>query len=388
MSSLARRLRGIFTAPLPATTKTPAKTIKRSSSNNSTLKEMVDKFKKSSGSKRFRSHYGYYEKAVLTLATAKKFSFIEDILEHQKQYNEISTEVFAVRLITLYGKAGMFEHAYKLFDEMPKLNCERTKFDKIDGFFQELPGNLGIVPDVVSYNIIVNAFCEMGSLDSALSVLDEMEKVGLEPDLITFNTLLNAFYQNGSYADGEKIWDLMKKNNVAPNVRSYNAKLRGLISENRMSEAVELIDEMKTSGIKPDVFTLSSLMKGFCNSGNLEEAKRWYSEIAKNELPPVRATYMILIPFLVEKGDFEMATELCKEVFSRRWLIEPALLQQVLEGLVKESKIEEATELVKLAKSKKFRITLELPSDKYYIFLLNFCSDLTQQAPSLAYDSF
>ncbi|KAL6333822.1 hypothetical protein AAG906_029008 [Vitis piasezkii] len=315
MSSLARRLRGIFTSPLPATTKTPAKTIKRSSSNNSRLKEMVDKFKKSSDSKRFRSRYGYYEKA----------------------YNEISTEVFAVRLMTLYGKAGMFEHAHKLFDEMPKLNCERTvvsfnallsvcvnskKFDKIDGFFQELPGNLGIVPDVVSYNIIVNAFCEMGSLDSALSVLDEMEKVGLEPDLITFNTLLNAFYQNGSYADGEKIWDLMKKNNVAPNVRSYNAKLRGVISENRMSEAVELIDEMKTSGIKPDVFTLNSLMKGFCNAGNLEEAKRW------------------------------------------RWLIEPALLQQVLEGLVKESKIEEATELVELAKLKKFRITLELPSDK------------------------
>lgn len=379
MSSLARRLRGIFTSPLPATTKTPAKTIKRSSSNNSTLKEMVDKFKKSSDSKRFRSRYGYYEKAVLTLAKAKKFSFIEDILEHQKQYNEISTEVFAVRLMTLYGKAGMFEHAHKLFDEMPKLNCERTvmsfnallsvcvnskKFDKIDGFFQELPGNLGIVPDVVSYNIIVNAFCEMGSLDSALSVLDEMEKVGLEPDLITFNTLLNAFYQSGSYADGEKIWDLMKKNNVAPNVRSYNAKLRGVISENRMSEAVELIDEMKTSGIKPDVFTLNSLMKGFCNAGNLEEAKRWYSEIAIYELPPVRATYMTLIPFLVEKGDFEMATELCKEVCSRRWLIEPALLQQVLEGLVKESKIEEATELVELAKLKKFRITLELPSDK------------------------
>ncbi|XP_034680419.1 pentatricopeptide repeat-containing protein At1g55890, mitochondrial-like [Vitis riparia] len=129
----------------------------------------------------------------------------------------------------------------------------------------------------------------MGSLDSALSVLDEMEKVGLEPDLITFNTLPNAFYQN----------------------------------ENRMSEAVELIDEMKTSGIKPDVFTLNSLMKGFCNAGNLEEAKRWYSEIARNELPPVRATYMTLIPFLVEKGDFE----LCKEVCSRRWLIEPALLQ-------------------------------------------------------------
>ncbi|CBI41008.3 unnamed protein product, partial [Vitis vinifera] len=330
------------------------------------LKRLVQKFKKSSELDRFRTKTGIYEETVRRLASAKRFRWIEEILEEQKKYKDISREGFAVRLISLYGKSGMFDHAFKVFDEMPDQKCERSvlsfnallgacvhskKFDKIDGFFQELPGNLGVVPDVVSYNIIVNAFCEMGSLDSALSVLDEMEKVGLEPDLITFNTLLNAFYQNGSYADGEKIWDLMKKNNVAPNVRSYNAKLRGVISENRMSEAVELIDEMKTSGIKPDVFTLNSLMKGFCNAGNLEEAKRWYSEIARNELPPVRATYMTLIPFLVEKGDFDMATELCKEVCSRRWLIEPALLQQVLEGLVKESKIEEATELFLIFRS-------------------------------------
>ena len=74
---------------------------------------------------------------------------------------------------------------------MPKLNCERTvssfnallsacvnskKFDKIAGFFQELPASLGIVPDVVPHNIIVHAFCKMGYLDSALSVLEEMEK--------------------------------------------------------------------------------------------------------------------------------------------------------------------------------------------------------------------
>lgn len=379
MSSLARRLRSIFVAPLPAAAETPAKTINRPSSNSSGLKEMVQKFKKSSGSKRFRSSYGAYEKAVLTLARAKKFSLIEDILEHQKQFSEISKETFAVRLITLYGKAGMFEHAYKLFNEMPKLNCERTvmsfnallsacinskQFDKIDGFLQELPGSLGISLDVVSYNTIIHLFCEMGSLDSALLALDEMEKVGLEPNLITFNILLFAFYQNGSYADGEKIWELMKKRNVAPNIRSYNAKLRGLVLENRMTDAVELIDEMRTNGIKPDVFTFNSLINGFCNAGNPEEAKRWYREIVQNDVPPVRATYMSLIPFLVQKGDFEMATKLFKEVYSRRWTIERALLQQLLEGLVKESKIEEATELAELTKLKKFRITLELPSDK------------------------
>lgn len=331
---------------------------------------MAEKFKKSSESRRFRCRYGNYEQAVLTLARAKKFSFIEDILEHQKQYNDISNEVFTVRIITLYGKAGMFEQAYKLFDEMPNLKCERTvmsfnallsacvnseKFDQVSGFFQELPARLGIVPDVVSYNTIVKGFCESGSLDKALSVLDEMQKAGLKPDSITFNTLLFAFYGKGSYTDGEKIWDLMKKNNVTPNARSYNAKLRGLVSENRMTEAVELIDEMKTGGINPDVYTYNTLIKGFCDAGNPQEAKRWYREIGENEMSPVWATYMTLIPFFVEEGDFDMAYELCKDVYikrkdvsSRRWTIERALLEKVVDGLVKESKFEEATKLEQL----------------------------------------
>ncbi|XP_021719450.1 pentatricopeptide repeat-containing protein At3g13160, mitochondrial-like [Chenopodium quinoa] len=154
-------------------------------------------------------------------ANTKSFSLIEEILEDQKQYKDITDEGFTVRFICLYGKAGMFDHAHKLFDEMPELNCKRTvlsynallgtcvnskNFDKVDGFFRELPGKLSIKPDVVSYNTVIKAFCEMGSLDSALSLLDEMEKEGLRPNLITFNILLDAFYRKLRFLDGDKLW--------------------------------------------------------------------------------------------------------------------------------------------------------------------------------------
>uniref|UniRef100_A0A5B7AUV4 Pentatricopeptide repeat-containing protein n=1 Tax=Davidia involucrata TaxID=16924 RepID=A0A5B7AUV4_DAVIN len=273
----------------------------------------------------------------------------------------------------------MFEHAHKLFDEMPQLYCERTvmsfnallaacvnskKFDKIDDFFRELPEKLSIEPDRVSYNTVVKAFCGMGSLDSALEVLNEMGKNRLEPDLVTFNTLLDAFYRNKRFSDAEKLWGLMEDKNVVPNVRSYNPKLRALTSDNRISEAVELIEEMGRKGVKPDVYSFNALIKGFSDVGNLEEAKRWFGEIVRNDCAPDRSTFKMLVPFVCKKGDFDFALQLGKKVISGRHIIATETMQLVVDGLVKESKIEEAEELVELGKSNNyFYYKLKMPID-------------------------
>jgi pentatricopeptide repeat protein len=112
-------------------------------------------------------------------------------------------------------------------NEMPDQNCRirvlslnallgvnSKKFDFVDGLFKELPKKLSIEPDLISYNTVIKAFCQMGSFDSAVLLLDEMENKGLEPNLFTFNTLLNGLYGKGRVSDGEKIWELMLKKNV------------------------------------------------------------------------------------------------------------------------------------------------------------------------------
>lgn len=382
MSSIHRRLHGILTTSVRATTQ--HNKVKPSAQNVRTkdlkLEKMVENFKKSSESCRFRARYGIFESTVRRLASAKKFSMVEEILETQKKYPEISTEGFAIRLIVLYGKAGMFDHAQKMFDEMPGLNCPRTsksfnallaacvnakKFDKFEEIFQELPSQASIEVDVVSYNVLIKAYCEMGALDTAISMLDELEKHGLEPDSVTFNTLLEGLYRNGRFLDGDRIWAVMEGKNVVPGIRSYNSRLRGMVQDGRMLDAIKLIDEMRSKEITPDVISYNALIKGFCNDGKLEEAKQWYNELGRNELSPDRFTCTILIPLLIEEGDFDLALELSLEAMNRQFLIDRTLLQRLVDGLVKEAKIEEAMELVKLArKTKRFHYKLELSVDK------------------------
>ncbi|GFZ03163.1 tetratricopeptide repeat (TPR)-like superfamily protein [Actinidia rufa] len=351
-SSVYRRLHGLFTAtkttpslpksPKPTTAPAPAPAPARSlspadSSDAKTFRILVKKFKKASDSNRFRHrNHRSYETTVRRLAAAHKFSDIEDILEHQKKYPDITNEGFVVRLICLYGKSGMFDHAQKLFDEMPQLKCERTvmslnallsacvsskKFDKIGELLSEIPEKLSIKPDLISYNTVIKAFCEMA-----------------------------------------KVWELMKEKNVVPNARSYNPKLRALVAGNRIPEASELIEEMGIKGIKRDVFSYSALIKGFYDNGMLEEAKEWYKEMAKNDFKTLQVTFTKLGSLACEKGDFDFALELCKEAISQRCLVYSSMMQLVVDGLVKESKMEQAKELVELGKSNGyFHYKLKMP---------------------------
>ncbi|CAK9135459.1 unnamed protein product [Ilex paraguariensis] len=400
-SSLYRRLHGLFLKPKttvsskpttisakPTTSttvsnpKTPESTTATTttSSKEKRLKLLVKKFKKASNSPSFRLRISQYETTVQRLAKAKQFSLISDILEHQKQYSDITDERFIVRLISLYGKSGMFDQAQNLFDEMPQLKCDRTvmsfnallaacvnskKFDKISEFFRELPEKLSFEPDRVSYNTVIKAFCEMGSLDSAVVVIDEMEKNGIEPNFISFNTLIDAFYKSNQISDAEKMWEKMEQKNVVPNVRCYNPKLRWLVGDNRILEAVELIEEMEKKGVKPDIFSFKALIKGFCDDGNMEEAKKWYGKIVENDCVPDRVTFMTLIPFVCNKGDYQFGLELCKEALNRRCLVDTTIMQRMVDELVKESMVEEAKELVELGKSNRFfHYNLKFPKDE------------------------
>uniref|UniRef100_A0A6N2KZ11 Pentacotripeptide-repeat region of PRORP domain-containing protein n=1 Tax=Salix viminalis TaxID=40686 RepID=A0A6N2KZ11_SALVM len=274
-------------------------------------KKLVKKFKNASVNEHFRTKVAIYKETIRRLSASRKFDYVEEIIEDQKQYKDMSKEGFNARLISLYGSAGISK-----------------KFDEVEGLFRGLSEEIKIEPDLISYNTVMKAFCEMGSLDSAVSLLNEIKRKGLEPDLITFNTLLHGFYANGRFVDGERIWDLMKERNVEPNIRSYSAKLFGMASEKRMNDVVKVVEEMNSKGIKHDPFSYHALIRGFVNEDDFEKAKHWHGEMWKTGCKPHRLVFETLIPFAVEKGDLAFAFKLCKDVIHSKLVVQEALIQK------------------------------------------------------------
>ncbi|KAM3362554.1 pentatricopeptide repeat-containing protein, mitochondrial [Capsicum galapagoense] len=374
-SSLYRRLHGIFAVNHKVTGKLKTdnpKTTSLKSTKKRTPKlpekqevqTIVDNFKKSSESPKFRNRCLNYENAIRRLDNTS--SAIEDILEHQKQYPDISNEYFVSRLILLYGTAKMHEHARKLFEEMPNLKCQRTvfafnalleaharaeKYDLIKELFRQLPEELSIKPDVVSYNTLIKALWKTGSLDSAVSVMDEMENQGIKPDKVTFNTLLSAYNESKRFSEAEDLWALMQKKNVVVDVGGYTVRLRGLVANNQVNEAIELFEEMGKKDIIPNAICYNVMIKMYVDDGNWEEAKRWYVKMVENGRYPDKATLEMLIHLACEKDILDFALELCKKAIDSKVPLRKATMQRVVNALAEHSKLDDAKELVNLGKS-------------------------------------
>ncbi|CAF2127408.1 unnamed protein product [Brassica rapa] len=343
-------------------------------------KHITEKFKKACETEWFRKNKPVYERTVRRLAAAKKFEWIEEILEEQNKYPNMSKEGFVARIINLYGRAGMFENAQKVFDEMPQRSCKRTvlsfnallnacvnskKFDLVEGMFNELPGKLSIEPDIASYNTLIKGLCGKGSLVEAVALIDVIENKGLKPDHFSYNLLLHESYTKGHFDQGEEIWSRMVEKDVGRDIRSYNARLLGLALEMKSEEMVGLFEELKGNGIKPDVFTFTALVRGCAGEGKVDEAKMWYKELEKNGFRPMKLIFSSLLPAMCKAGDLESAFELCKEIFSKRLLVDGDIMQDVVDELVKGSKREEAEEIVELAnKNEYLQFKLRLSSEE------------------------
>jgi pentatricopeptide repeat protein len=117
-----------------------------------------------------------------------------------------------VRIIGLYGKAGMPGHALRTFQEMGMYGCPRTAkslnatmkvllrarmFDEALSLFEEGPEKYDVEVDDISCNAVVKMFYDMGDLRAAYRVMQGMERAGVRPDVITYTTLMAAFYKCG-----------------------------------------------------------------------------------------------------------------------------------------------------------------------------------------------
>nr|AYM00998.1 pentatricopeptide repeat protein [Salvia miltiorrhiza] len=358
-SSACRRLRHLL---LPK--RKPDSVVAVATSNTQAkFQNVVEKFKKLSNSGGFRAQRAPYKAAVRRLSRAGHFSHVEDILQHQKQYESIKNEHFTARLIHLYGQAKMLDHALQLFDEMPKLTARApfspstpssppaslAELRQGDRAVRELPAKLSIEPNAITYTSAMKAFCKTGSFDDAVSLLDEMAAKGVGPDAVTFSLLLGELYHSGRYLEGENAWNLMREKGVDPDVRCYNSRVQGMVSEKKMWEAVALVREMEQKGLRPNSYTYNVLIKGFVDEGNVEEVKNWYAALQESSsAAPDIFTYLRLVPFALDCIGVDLALELCKNSAGLKKKLPVAMVRRVSDELLKHSRVEDAKHLLHL----------------------------------------
>ena len=61
----------------------------------------------------------------------------------------------------------------------------------------DLMERVGVRPDVISYNILIDGHFLARRIDEAAKLLDGMVSVGLKPDFVSYNTLLHGYCKAG-----------------------------------------------------------------------------------------------------------------------------------------------------------------------------------------------
>ncbi|KAF5195717.1 Pentatricopeptide repeat-containing protein [Thalictrum thalictroides] len=303
---------------------------------------------------------------VKRLAKSRRFADIAKLIDSHKKNPKITQENYFSTLIRSYGLAGMYDHAFRLFNQMDELGTPRSsisfnalltaynvskKFDEVPKLFNEISEKFGISPDKISYGILIKSYCELSLPESAFSILKEMDEKKIEITAITYTTILDSFYKKRKVEGAEQIWKQMIEKGCTPDVTAYNVRIMHA-SWGKPEDVLSLIDEMTKAGLKPDIITYNYLCTCYFKNGMMEDANKVYQDLQENGCFPNPETFRLNIFYLCKSGDFEKAYEVFMESVKKDKVPAFGTMKILVEGLVKNSKTKEATSVFKIVRKK------------------------------------
>ncbi|KAJ8441919.1 hypothetical protein Cgig2_020064 [Carnegiea gigantea] len=205
---------------------------------------------------------------------------------------------------------------------------------------------IGVSPNVFTYNILMRGFCGAGELGKGLGFFNEMERNGCLPNVVSYNTLMDAYFKAGKTNDAMELFNAMRNRSMEPNLITYNVIINGLCREGRMKDASDLVQEMYLKGLKPDEVTFNTLVNGYCKVGNFHQALILHGEMVKNGLSPNVITYTSLINSMCKSGNLNRAMEFLDQMRIRGLHANERTYTTLIDGFSQQGLLNEAYRLL------------------------------------------
>lgn len=122
---------------------------------------------------------------------------------------------------------------------------------------------LGLVPDLKSWSILMDAYGSKGDILGCLESLEEMKEAGITPDVIAYTAVIKGCVRAREPDKAFEFFKQMKSLGVRPNVVTYNTLLRAQRAYGKFSEvqrALAVYEEMREAGYAPNDFLLRGLL--------------------------------------------------------------------------------------------------------------------------------
>ncbi|XP_030493280.2 putative pentatricopeptide repeat-containing protein At1g02420 [Cannabis sativa] len=188
--------------------------------------------------------------------------------------------------------------------------------DEAEGFFEEMK-LMGVKPDIVSYNCLIDVYCKAREIDKAYKVVEKMREEDIMPDVFTHTSIIGGLGLVGQPDKARDVLKEMKEDGCYPDVAAYNAVIRNFCIAKRLGEAYGLMDEMASKGLSPNATTYNLLFRVFYWSNDLTSSWNLYGRMMKMECLPNTQSCMFLIRLFKRHERVEMALVLWSDMVEK-----------------------------------------------------------------------
>lgn len=352
--------------------------------------------------KLFPYSFQSYDIIICKLGRAKMFREMEQILR-QMMTQEIETnrlvpkETLFCQVISFYGRGRLPDLARTIYHLIPSYRCRRTiksfnslldsllicrEFRGIESLCREMD----LCPDACTYNILIKAYCSVGSFEGARRLFDEMCRRGISPNVVTFVSLISFLCSNSRVDDAfELMHEMIRAHNVSPNIFVYTSLVKGLCDAGKMDaalklkglavaeaikkdseldsavfttlirplfrsrrrdEAIALLDEMQKIGVKPDTHTYNAMISGFCEENDFTAALNVMEEMPNKGCKADVLTYNVMITAFCNSSKWIEAIDLFEDMPRRGCLPNVVTYRILVDGLLNASQLKDAAILL------------------------------------------
>ncbi|XP_057425294.1 putative pentatricopeptide repeat-containing protein At1g16830 isoform X2 [Lotus japonicus] len=125
---------------------------------------------------------------------------------------------------------------------------------------------LGIQFSVNVWTILIHKHCQLGILDVANKLLQNMLHTGCSPNVVTYTTLIKAYMESNRVTDASNLFNHMRSAGHTPDLVLWNVLIDCHSKAGRHQDALGVFRSLSKQNIQPDPYTLTSWLSMICQS--------------------------------------------------------------------------------------------------------------------------
>ncbi|XP_065785432.1 leucine-rich PPR motif-containing protein, mitochondrial [Muntiacus reevesi] len=202
---------------------------------------------------------------------------------------------------------------------LPELKLsERTEF--AHKIWDELQ-KLGTVYDVSHYNALLKVYLQNEHKFSPTDFLAKMEKANIQPNRVTYQRLIAAYCNMGDIEGASTILGFMKTKDLPVTEAVFSALVTGHARSGDMENAENILTVMKEAGIEPGPDTYLALLNAYAEKGDIDHVKQTLEKVEKSDLYLMDRDLLQIILSFSKAGYPQYVPEILEKItYERRYI--------------------------------------------------------------------